>query len=120
MCFLSGLPVSDFYGIGHTSPEAMRTELYDALIKNDLSSMTAKSHSFGEDHYVNEPIFVPAPGATTEDEGVLLVLLYNGHARSSSLIVLDSQRFGEKEAEIAEFPLPAALPFTFHGFFSHP
>ena len=84
---LAGKPNRYFYGIGHTSSEAMRTELYDALIKNDLSSMTAKSHSFGEDHYVNEPIFVPAPGATTEDEGVLLVLLYNGFLHPMTIMV---------------------------------
>lgn len=117
---LSGKSNRYFYGMGHSSPEAMRSELYNAVVKNDLSSMRSHTHFFGEDVYVNEPIFVPHPEAKSEDHGVLLTLLYNGQTRSSELCILDAQVLGTQDVEIARVPLPVSLPFTFHGFFLNP
>jgi beta,beta-carotene 9',10'-dioxygenase len=63
--------------------------------------------------YPSEPIFVPAPNATQEDEGVLLSVVLNSHTNTSYLLVLDAQTFGE----IARAQVPQHVPFGFHGQF---
>jgi carotenoid cleavage dioxygenase-like enzyme len=63
--------------------------------------------------YVEEPIFVPAPDATGEDEGVVLATALDPGAERSFLLVLDAESFEER----ARAWLPHYLPFGFHGRF---
>ena len=51
----------------------------------------AKTNCFAEPNcFPSEPVFVPRPGATSEDDGVLLCLLNDEVARTTSLVVLDA------------------------------
>lgn len=61
---------------------------------------------------VGEPAFVPAPGASAEDEGVVLVVLVEADG-GSSLAVLD----GQSLAEVARARLPWGVTIGFHGTF---
>lgn len=68
---------------------------------------------FGVPGFVfGEPVFVPAPGAREEDEGVLLAVGSNGQA--SKLAVLDAKSL-EAHA-LVHLDLP--IPLGFHGSFS--
>jgi beta,beta-carotene 9',10'-dioxygenase len=60
---------------------------------------------------VGEPVFVAVPGATTEDEGVILSVVLNGNKGNSFMLVLDAGSF----AEIARAEVPHHIPFGFHG-----
>jgi carotenoid cleavage dioxygenase-like enzyme len=61
--------------------------------------------------YAGEPVFVPAPDARAEDDGVVLsVVLDTGCARSF-LLVLDARTFDE----VARAEAPHAIPAGFHG-----
>ena len=53
------------------------------------------------------------PGATSEDDGVLLCLLNDEVARTTSLVVLDAA--SATMALQARLRLPRALPYDFHG-----
>ncbi len=60
-----------------------------------------------------EPIFVPAPHAKSEDDGVLLTVVCEESANLSYLLVLDAQSL----QEMARAFLPEPLATSFHGQF---
>ncbi len=57
-------------------------------------------------------MFIPKPGATAEDEGVLLSVLTSASG-SSSLVVVDAATM----KEMGRADLPYAVPYRFHGTF---
>ncbi|SHK02848.1 carotenoid oxygenase family protein [Desulforamulus aeronauticus] len=80
------------------------------LIKFDVQKN--KSLSWYKDHqYPNEPIFVPSPDATEEDDGVILSLILDTQLEKSFLLILNAQDFNE----IARAQIPLAIPFNSHG-----
>jgi all-trans-8'-apo-beta-carotenal 15,15'-oxygenase len=70
----------------------------------------------GERQIVNEPIFVPRPGATEEDDGWLLVTVHDALAVKGQLVVLDARSLSK--GPITTINLPHFLPAALHGSFS--
>uniref|UniRef100_A0A1A7WSJ8 Retinal pigment epithelium-specific protein 65kDa n=1 Tax=Iconisemion striatum TaxID=60296 RepID=A0A1A7WSJ8_9TELE len=67
-----------------------------------------------EDCYPSEPLFVPTPGATKEDEGVLLsIVVKPGAERPGFLLVLDAVEL----KELARAEVNTIIPVTLHGMF---
>lgn len=66
-----------------------------------------------ESQYASEPLFVPRPGATEEDDGVLLSVVLDLDSNTSYLLCLNAQDL--KELAIAQLPRP--IPFGMHGQF---
>jgi carotenoid cleavage dioxygenase-like enzyme len=60
-----------------------------------------------------EPVFVAAPGAQGEDEGVLLSVVFDASSGRSFLLVLDAADLGE----LARAEVPHHIPYGFHGQF---
>jgi hypothetical protein len=58
-----------------------------------------------------EPVFVAAPGAQDEDEGVILSVLLDAYTGASCLLVLDAGCF----EELARAEVPHHLPCGLHG-----
>jgi carotenoid cleavage dioxygenase-like enzyme len=83
-----------------------------AVTKVDLQGPTVRTWSQPGLH-PGEPLFVPAPSPTAEDDGVLLSLALDGHAERSVLLCLDAATLTER----ARAPLPHRLPYGFHGQF---
>ena len=87
-----------------------------AVVKVDNDSGKRWACDLGEGFGVGEPIFVPRPGRTLEDEGWLLSLVYDGVAHRSRLYVIDAR---DVEAEpLAVAHLPHHVPYGFHGTFT--
>jgi beta,beta-carotene 9',10'-dioxygenase len=61
-----------------------------------------------------EPVFVPRPGASAEDDGVLLTVGSHPQREESRLSVLDARTL----APLASLSVPLSLPLGFHGNFS--
>ena len=59
-------------------------------------------------------MFVAAPGAQREDDGVLLSVVLDAGEGSSFLLVLDAGTL----SEIARATVPHHIPFGFHGQFA--
>lgn len=59
-----------------------------------------------------EPTFVPAPNATSEDDGVVVTLVMGADGRSF-VLCLDGKTF----TELGRAVLPYAVPYRFHGAF---
>jgi carotenoid cleavage dioxygenase-like enzyme len=96
------------YAVGTRLPHNFN----DQLVKIDTLSGSAATW-FEEDCYPGEPVFVLAPQARHEDDGVVLSVVLDGRSNSSFLLVLDAATFGE----IGRAIVPQHIPFGFHGEF---
>ena len=82
-----------------------------AIKKLDLTSGVGKVWSAAPRGFVSEPVMVPRPGATAEDDGWVLCLVWNGARCASDLVILDAASL----AEVAVLELPLAVPHGLHG-----
>uniref|UniRef100_A0A8C8HFR6 Beta-carotene oxygenase 2b n=1 Tax=Oncorhynchus tshawytscha TaxID=74940 RepID=A0A8C8HFR6_ONCTS len=114
-----------FYGCG------FRHLVGDTLIKMDLQGKRMKNICIRRsmltftllrfkvwEHpglYPSEPVFVPLPGATEEDEGVIMsVVITPNKDKSTFLLVLDAKTF----KELGRAEVPVNIPYGFHGTFN--
>ena len=84
-----------------------------ALKKLDLETGERRLWSAGPRGFVSEPVMVPRPGATGEDDGWVLCVVWNGARCASDLVILDAATM----AETALVELPLAIPHGLHGSF---
>ena len=89
---------------------------WNAVARVDFGSGRAEAHDFGDRVFTSEPVFVPDPGRAGEDAGWLLVELYDGDSKSSSLAILDPARVAE--GPVARVLLEHHVPISFHGYWS--
>ncbi|MGW6056804.1 carotenoid oxygenase family protein [Streptomyces sp. NPDC055189] len=121
----NGSPYRYVYGVG--ARDGRGDDFVNQLVKLDVTSGATQIWSEA-DRYPGEPVFVPAPASErtkesetaetaeyTEDAGVVLSLVLDTAARTSFLLVLDARTFHE----VARAEVPHAIPFDFHGVFSH-
>ncbi|KAF9911160.1 hypothetical protein BX616_010658, partial [Lobosporangium transversale] len=107
------------YGVNRSGLN--RTLIYDRLIKVDLDKIkngdqTNAAKFWMEDKCTpSEPVFVPTPNATEEDDGVLLSIVLDGGRRSGFMLVLNAQTM--EEIARAEMPAGKIPPHNFHGVF---
>ncbi|KAK6177601.1 hypothetical protein SNE40_015669 [Patella caerulea] len=87
------------------------------ILKLDLKTRKfLEFTNIGVNSLPGEPIFLPKPGSTKEDEGVLLApVIANKPGTESYLLILDAETL----TELARATLPAKdiMTLTFHGFF---
>jgi carotenoid cleavage dioxygenase-like enzyme len=102
----AGRPYRYVYGAGNAVPG----NFIDNLVKLDLEGGTASSWQ-EEGCYPGEPVFVAAPGAANEDDGVILSVVLDTRKAASFLLILDAATFGE----LARAEVPHPIPFGFHG-----
>ena len=66
-------------------------------------------------HYGSEPLFAAAKGATREDDGYLLEVVYDGFTHKSELQIYRADNITE---QVCRLPLHHHVPHQFHGFFT--
>jgi carotenoid cleavage dioxygenase-like enzyme len=97
------------YGAGVRRGEP---DFFNQLVKVDTHlGVTKVWHERG--CYPGEPVFVAAPDAQADDDGVVLSVVLDGKAGVSFLLVQDGHSF----EEIARARVPHPIPFGFHGQF---
>ncbi len=89
------------------------TGWFDEIVMIDVQERRATRWS-EPGCYPGEPVFVAAPDARSEDQGVLLSVVFNAERGTSFLLVLDAQTLGE----VARAEVPHHIPFGFHGQFA--
>lgn len=87
-----------------------------ALLKQDLQTGEAQLWSEAPRGFMGEPVFVPKPGGTAEDEGWVLCLIYNAARQCSDLIILDGQNI--EAGPVARLKLKHHVPYGLHGSFT--
>lgn len=83
----------------------------DTVFKHDLRRGTSATRSFGKGTDVGEFVFEARPGATAEDDGILMGLVYDAADDRSDLVMLD----GASMETVAAVHLPTRVPAGFHG-----
>jgi carotenoid cleavage dioxygenase-like enzyme len=102
-------PYQHVYGVGTRTDES---DWLDQLVRIDVES--GESLTWHEpSSYPGEPVFVARPGATEEDDGVIVSVVLDGASATSSLVVLDAVTL----RELARARAPHTIPFGFHGQF---
>ena len=87
--------------------------LWTAVRKYDLERGGVTERRFGAGNGVGEPLFVPRTASAGEDDGWVLVLVYDAARDTSDFWILDAQDVaGEPVARVA---LPHRVPYGFHG-----
>jgi carotenoid cleavage dioxygenase-like enzyme len=97
------------HGIGRQKGTA---DFYNQLVCIDVATGSSKTWS-DTDCYPGEPVFVAAPDAREENDGVILSVVLDARKRNSCLLILDAAAF----QEIARAEVPQHVPFGFHGQF---
>ena len=105
----SGEPARFVYGLGASRP----TRVANRIVKLDArGGLRAEHRTFALPHVTpGEPVFVERPGATAEDDGVLLSWCNSELDGSTSLVVLDAASL----RLVARLSCPIGLPYGFHG-----
>ncbi len=100
------------YAYGTSLDKNQPPDFDNRLIKVDTRNASYKWWS-AEASYPGEPVFVARPGATVEDDGLLLSVVLDGAAGHSWLVALDAASF----EETGRAKMPHIVPFGFHGQF---
>lgn len=82
------------------------------IIKIDVRSGTHWSWS-QPGCLAGEPVFVPLPDATKEEDGILLTVVLDTRKQNSFLLILNARNL----AEIARAEVPQLIPYGLHGMF---
>ncbi|KAF9818292.1 hypothetical protein IEO21_02920 [Rhodonia placenta] len=100
------------YGITNQDPTVHHT-FADGLIKLDMAAPAGAGSKAWRvpQRTPSEPIFVPRPGGTDEDDGVLLSVTLDETTMRSSMVVIDAKEM----TEIARAEMPHVYPVGFHG-----
>ena len=83
-----------------------------AILKYDRTTGERTEIDLGRGCIPGEPVFVPAEGATAEDDGYLMTYVYDASSDTSRLIVMDAATMDDSPIATVELP---RIPFGFHG-----
>jgi all-trans-8'-apo-beta-carotenal 15,15'-oxygenase len=78
----------------------------------DSATNTRQFWNAGDRCFVSEPIFVPHPQATAEDQGWVLSVVYDASRHRSDLVILDAQNLSNP---VAKLHLQHHIPYGLHG-----
>jgi carotenoid cleavage dioxygenase len=110
---LGGLP----YQFGYTAELnvglAADQPTFGKTFKIDVNSGETHAFDHGPGRGGAEPVFVAKDGSSAEDDGWLLISVYDANTEGSELVILDAQDFGR--GEVARITLPQRVPDGFHG-----
>ena len=82
-----------------------------AIQKRDAQTGATQVWSAAPRGFVSEPIMVARPGGTAEDDGWVLVPVWNGAREATDLVILRADDLSEQ----AVLELPLAIPHGLHG-----
>jgi carotenoid cleavage dioxygenase-like enzyme len=102
----AGKPYRYVWGTGRQTG----ADFLDSIVRIDVRSGKAQTWT-ADGCFPGEPVFVAAPDAQQEGEGVLLSVVLDARRTTSFLLVLDATTL----AEIARADCPHHIPFSFHG-----
>ncbi len=97
----------------HVSVPDTDTQVFDGLLKYNLSDGSHIRHSFGAECFGSEPVFAPRFNAKSEDDGYVISFVSDPETGNSKAVIIDAQNFSDKP--VAEVKIPQRVPLGFHG-----
>ncbi len=103
------------YRFGYTTGvnDVAKGEAFGSTRKTEVDTGIVETHDHGPGRGGAEPVFVARQGSSSEDDGWLLVLVFDEGTQSSDLVILDAQDIAGPE--VARISLPRRVPDGFHG-----
>ena len=96
----------------HGGKEEVR---FPGLVKYDISAGSYVAYSAGPQFFYNEPGFAPRDHSESEDDGYLVVLVWNPKDEQSEIQIFDCKGAKMAEGPIARVILPRRIPHGFHA-----
>lgn len=88
-------------------------ETFTTLIKYDLQTASSTQYNFGQEYEIGEVVFAPKQISQHEDDGYLMLFIYNKQTEKSDFVILDAQNI--VAGPIATVKLPTRVPSGLHG-----
>ena len=88
-----------------------------AILKIDPESGEQQIWSAAPKGFVGEPVFVPRPNASQEDDGWVLTIVYDAESDRSDVVILDAKNLDS--GPLARLHLKHHLPYGLHGSFTN-
>jgi all-trans-8'-apo-beta-carotenal 15,15'-oxygenase len=85
-------------------------------LKLDLKTNERQLWSAAPRGFAGEPVFVPRPNSTAEDDGWLLLLMYDATHHRSDVVILDARDLNREP--VARLHLKHHIPYGLHGSFT--
>src|SRR3712207_3204480 len=86
---------------------------FGALARYDFATGSVAVRDFGPGREVDEPVFVPRPGAAEEGDGWVMAYVYDRASDGSVCVLLDARDIGR--APVAEIAMSRRVPHGLHG-----
>ncbi|MCT9812757.1 carotenoid oxygenase family protein [Acidovorax sp. Be4] len=97
-------------------PQGGREEpRFPGLVKYDLETGGYVAYSAGPQFFYNEPGFAPRDKAQAEDDGYLVMFVWNPHAKQSEVQIFDAREGRMANGPVARVLLPRRVPHGFHA-----
>ncbi|KAJ6633290.1 Retinoid isomerohydrolase, partial [Pseudolycoriella hygida] len=114
----NGRKYNYFYGIANQEDEVWTSPIPDSLIKVDIKNNKVIPW-LEVDQIPSEPVFIAKPGATEEDDGVILTALMDRYIEKQvTLLILNAKNMTELAR--VKFQTEGAFTSTFHGQWANP
>ncbi len=102
------------YRYGYTAGgEAETGKWFHTTIKRDMKTGATETRFYGTHCEVGEPVFVSKEHGTSEDDGWLMVLVYDADRDTTDFVILDATDIAGDP--VATIELPQRVPHGFHG-----
>ncbi len=106
------------YSYNIVFPQGGREEpRFPGLVKYDLGTGGYVAFSAGPQYFYNEPGFAPRDNSTGEDDGYLVMPVWNPVDKRSEIQVFDCKDARLAQGPIARILMPRRIPHGFHGSF---
>ncbi len=93
--------------------EQLTTGAFEAIARYDFQTGNRVVRAYPAGEFVGEPVFIPAPDATREDDGFLVTFVYNANTDRSTFDICDARNL--YAAPLARVHLPCRVPAGLHG-----
>lgn len=101
------------YRFAYLARSTHSTPWHNGVAKLDYQTNQLDKYDFPSHQFVGEPVFAPRQGGVEEDDGYLLVDVYDGLEKRSHVAIFDAKDV--TRGPIARLRLPVHMPFGFHG-----
>ena len=104
------------YAYFASNPASREMGLQQQVSRIDFESGAVAVHDFSPAGYVGEPLFVPTGPGGAEDDGVVLVMVFNAADKRTEIVGLDARDLAARPLFTAR--LKHHVPYPLHGTFT--